>query len=213
MNVICPECRSRLRIADEKVPELEGAILACPKCGGGVPVAGPQEPEGTSAPDPEAGARYDASEKPFDFLEAGSRSAIVCSTDAAVKPALLKAMEEMGYHVTEAKDSREALRNMWYHAYQIVLLDELFDTQSPEHNRVLSYLEGLNMALRREMVVVLVSRRLRTLDEMGAFQKSVNLIVNVANLPEIPRILRLAVQEHDAFYHVYKEIAKKETAL
>ncbi len=213
MNIICPECRSRLRVSDEKVPELEGAILACPKCGGRVPVTGSDIREESVDGVPEGAAGYDASQKPFDFLEAGSRTAIVCTTDAAVKPALMEAMEEMGYHVTEAKDARDALRNMWYHAYHMVLLDERFDTQNPEQNRVLAYLEGLNMAMRREMVVALISRSLRTLDEMGAFQKSVNLIVNVKNLPELSRILRLAVQEHDAFYHVFKEIARKETAL
>ena len=214
MNISCPECKSRFRIPDEKASKLEGVTLTCPKCGGRVSVdTVKKNKKAPVVPDPNEADSYDASKKPFDFLEPGSRTAIVCIADTSVKQSVLKGITEMGYHVTEARDSREALRNMWYHTYHLVLLDELFDTQNPDHNRVLIYLEGLNMAMRREMIVVLLSRSLRTMDEMGAFQKSVNLIINIKNLMELSRILQMAIREYQTFYQVYKDLEKKETAL
>ncbi len=213
MNIICPECKSRFKIPDEKLHELQGAVLACPKCGGRVPVGAEETQEVSDSPIKDESLTYDASSKPFDFLEAGSLTAIVCATEAGVKETFLKALDGMGYRITEAGDSREALRNMWYHAYSLVVVDELFDTQNPDYNRVLAYLEGLGMAQRREMVVVLVSRSRRTLDEMGAFEKSVNVIVNIKHLEELPRILPQVLGEHETFYKVYRELTKKETAL
>jgi len=213
MNIACPECKSRFRISDEKIPKLEGAVLACPKCGSGVPVDTGRISGASTAEVKEEALTYDASKKPFDFLDAGSRTAIACVTETAVLEAVCQALGKMGYSITEAQDAREALRNMWYHTYHLVLLDELFDTQNPEHNRVLAYLESLSMAQRREMVVALFSRSLRTMDEMGAFQKSVNVIINVKHLPDTSRILSQAIREHHTFYQVYRDLRKKETAL
>ncbi len=213
MTIRCQACKSVFKIPDEKIEKMKGTVLACPKCGGKVPVHGSGAHAAGGESNPEKPLTYDASKKPFDFLDAGSRTAIVCATDPPVKAAMLRALEEMGYHVTRVQNSREALRNMWYHTYNLVLLDELFDTDHPDRNRVLAYLQGLGMAMRREMVAVLFSRSLNTMDEMGAFQKSVNQIINVKHLPETSRILRMTLKAHETFYRIYRDVAQKETTL
>ncbi len=78
---------------------------------------------------------------------------------------------------------------MRYHVYDVVAVDESFDTDNPEANGVLIYLERLGMAIRRNMFVTMISSRHRTMDNMTAFLKSVNLIINSKNIEDTGKIL------------------------
>jgi hypothetical protein len=43
------------------------------------------------------------------------------------------------------------------------------------------------------------------MDNMAAFNKSVNLIINLKNINEIEKILRRGLADNKAFYRVFKE--------
>jgi len=115
----------------------------------------------------------------------------------------------MDYHITDAKNTRDAVTNMRYHVYDLILIDESFDTDDPDRNGVLSYLERLSMSVRRNIVVVLLSNRYRTMDNMMAFNKSVNMILNVKNVNDIEKILVGRMTDNDFFFRVYKDTLKK----
>jgi hypothetical protein len=72
-------------------------------------------------------------------------------------------------------------------------------------NSVLNYLDRLNMSIRRNIFLTLITNRFRTMDNMAAFNKSVNLIVNLKNINEIEKILRRGVADNKALYRVFKE--------
>ena len=148
---------------------------------------------------------YDASDKPFDFVEAGTQTAIICESDPDINEKISNAMKTLGYRVTEAKNAREALKFMRFHVFNVVILNESFDAD----NNVLDYLAHLNMSTRREIFVALVSSQYRTSDNMVAFNKSVNLIINTSNIDDISTIMKRSVDENEAFYHVYKETLQK----
>jgi hypothetical protein len=61
------------------------------------------------------------------------------------------------------------------------------------------------MSIRRNIFLTLITDRFRTMDNMEAFNKSVNLIVNVKNIDEIEKILRRGVADNKEFYRVFKE--------
>ena len=84
----------------------------------------------------------------------------------------------------------KALKTMRYHSYDLIVVNEFFDTKNPDANGVLIYLERLNMSVRRNIYVALISSRFRTMDNMTAFQKSVNMIVNIDNIADFDKILR-----------------------
>jgi len=50
---------------------------------------------------------------------------------------------------------------------------------------VLAYLETLNISIRRQMFVILLSNTYRTMDNMQAFNKSVNVILNLKNIDDV----------------------------
>jgi len=152
---------------------------------------------------------YDASQRPFDFIEEGKETALICESDSARREKIGTILMEGNYLVTSPESAREALKNMRFHIYQLVVLSESFDTDDPNKNSVLKYLESLAMNVRRDIFVVLLSDKLRTNDGMAAFNKSVNLIVNTSNVDDIEGIIRHGIAENEHFYRVFKDSMQK----
>ena len=98
---------------------------------------------------------------------------------------------------------------MRYHNYDLILVNEEFDTADPDRNGILIFIERLHMSIRRNMFVVLISNRFRTMDNMAAFNKSVNIIINISNIKDFNKILRRGISDNDYFYRVYKEMMRK----
>ena len=109
------------------------------------------------------------------------------------------------YHITDIENSREALKKMRYHVYDLICINEFFDTRNPDQNGILIYLERLNMAIRRQMFIALITNRFRTMDQMIAFQKSVNIIINISNIDDFDKILRRALADNEMFYRIFRE--------
>ncbi|HVO67361.1 MAG TPA: hypothetical protein VMT12_12845 [Syntrophales bacterium] len=153
---------------------------------------------------------YDAADRPFDFVGEDVGTALICESDPSLKKKLLAAMKNMGYQITESPTSKDALKNMRYHVYDVVIVNENFGTDNPAVNEVLQYLAHLNMSTRREIFVTLISSRFRTMDNMAAYNQSANLIINTKNINDAGQIIKSGINDNDAFYHVYKEILKKK---
>jgi predicted Zn finger-like uncharacterized protein len=213
MDIICENCQSKFKIPDEKIPEGKTATLPCPKCKKTISIKAPETVK--TQPNNEPGSvavefgfeedSYETSDRPFDFIEEEGKIALVCESDASVREALVHALELLEYHVSEAEDNRDALRNLRYKVFDLVVVDEYFDTKDPERNGILIYLERLHMFMRRNMFVVLISDRFRTMDHMMAFCKSVNLVVNKKNIGDVEKILSRSISEYEMFYRIYKE--------
>jgi len=156
-----------------------------------------------------AAGDYNASDMPFDFVEEGTHTALICEPDTAVREKIAETMKSSGYRITEAADARDALKKNRFHVYDVVVLNERFDTDNPDANDLLSYFEALPMATRRQTFVILLTERFRSSDNMTAFNKSVNLVVNLTNVDDFAAIFKRGLADHNAFYHVFKETLKK----
>lgn len=148
---------------------------------------------------------YDAADKPFDFIEEGRQTALLCETDDSLKSKAQSQLQELGYLVRGAATAQEALKQMRYHTFDVVVINENFDSPEPDANAVLEYLSELNMQVRRKIFVALVGSRFRTLDDMTAFNRSVNITINTENMGDIGTIIKRGVAENRAFYHVFRE--------
>lgn len=228
MEIKCDQCQSKLNIPDEKIPAGKVSSVRCPKCKAKLTIdlrphaAGADKEQEGDQSIFSAGAKkmadpqdllddeaYDASEKPFDFLEEEGKTALLCENDPERSKKIKEILEIMEYHITEPEGVRDVLRKMKYHSYDLVLVNEGFDGSDPESNGILIYLERMNMEVRRDIYVALISDRYPTLDYMNAFLKSVNITINPKDLPSLDQILTRGIQERDMFYDVYKDSAKK----
>jgi len=221
MDVACDKCQAKFKLPDEKVPKDQVFNVTCPKCQNKIAIDTRSEappPAETPAPaaEPEPKAEntlldevdsdsYDAEEKPFDFLEEGAETALLCEPDSAVRSKIRTALDNLGYHTTEPDSAREVLKQMRFHVFDMIVINELFDSSNPDLNNVLRYLDQLPMITRRNIFVALVTDRFRTNDNMAAFNKSVNLVINRKNIDNCEKILKRGVADNTAFYRVYKE--------
>ncbi|MCG8470845.1 MAG: zinc-ribbon domain-containing protein [Desulfobacterales bacterium] len=221
MNIQCENCQGKFSFPDEKVPENKTLTLGCPRCGNKLSV-GPRGGASAMAMGFEEGDErkpsisfdeketdsYDDDERPFDFIEEEGVTAMVCISDAGLSEKVRIALDLMEYSVTQAGDTREALKNMRYHNYDVVVVDEMFDTKNPDVNGILIYLNRLPMVTRRNIVVFLMSESHRTRDEMVSFHKSVNMVVNHKDIDRIDMILEKGVRDNDHFYRVHNEFRR-----
>ncbi|MBW1606950.1 MAG: zinc-ribbon domain-containing protein [Deltaproteobacteria bacterium] len=215
MDVVCQKCLAKFKIPDEKIPKGQSFSLPCPQCENKVFVDSRDRTRSSSfnsdmkkengiIDEVDAGT-YDASDKPFDFVEEGVETALLCEPDAAVRAKIITALYNMGYHTTAPLLPKDALKQMRFHVFDMIVLNERFGTRDPNMNNVLKYLDRLNMSIRRNIFVTLVTTQFRTMDNMGAFHKSVNLIINLKNINEIEKILRRGKTDYENFYRVYKQ--------
>ncbi len=213
MDITCQSCQGKFKVASGKIPAGKSASVKCPRCKSSIKVEAPDE----AAVDADAAFDdlfdfdeddsdgYDSAEKPFDFIEEEGKSALVCESDALIREKLRPAMNILEYHITEVPNSREALKKMRYHTYDLIIVNEYFDTQDPDANPLLIYLERQLMEVRRNMFVTLLTSRFRTMDHMMAFSKSVNLILNIRNIDDFDKIIQRALADYGLFYKVFKE--------
>ena len=206
MDIICSSCSSKFRIPDEKIPAGRVTTLPCPKCKTRISLNGAKTPGaagGTGA------TTYDAADKPFDFIEEEGLTALVCEQNPIARKTIENALNLMDYQITIAESARDALKRMRYHIYDLIVVDENFDTKNPDANGVLIYLERLQMSIRRNIFVAMVSNRYRTMDNMMAFHASVNLVINIKNIEDIGKILGRGITDTELFYRIYKETLKE----
>lgn len=214
MDIVCKQCKSKFKIPDEKVPSGQIFTLSCPKCKSKISIdtrsSTTAEPvtKKTIIDEVDSGT-YDASEKPFDFLEEGAETALLCEPDPAVRSKIRSALESMEYNVTEPGSDRDALKQMRFHIFDLVVLSEVFSSENPDENNIMKYLERLPMATRRKIFVVLATNRFRTMDNMAAFNKSVNIVVNTKSIDEIGKIIKRGLSDNAAFYSVFKDALVK----
>ena len=220
MEIICDECQSKFRIQDEKIPPDKTVTLACPKCKNKISVSAPKkEAESPQSDFVEEDAveneSEDSSFDPFDddsfeFVEEEGETALVCEEDADLRTALKDGLVSLEYYATETDNLRDALKKLRYHTYDMVIVNEKFGGENTTDNSVLIYLQRLPMGIRRNIFVALISDNLRTKDDMAAFNKSVNLIINKKNLSDFSMILKRAVTENDLFFKIFRETLKDE---
>lgn len=149
--------------------------------------------------------RSETSSRPFGYIAPEGKTAMICEQDSAILEQVTADLKNMGFVVSQPASYREASRQMRYHVFDLIFVSEDFDQEVSSANNVLIYLENMNMVTRRQSFVVLSSASIATMDNMQAFHKSVNLIVNKKDIVNLEKILRQAIAENDDFYRVFKD--------
>lgn len=215
MEVQCESCKAKFKIADDKLPAGQVISLKCPKCESKIEVDTRGTQTGAPAAtlqaimDDMASDTYDAALKPFEFLEEGVETALICEQDEAARKKIRSVLEGMDYNITDAESTRDALKYMRFHVFGLVIVNEGFDGGDPESNYVMRYLGQLTTSTRRDVFVVLVGNDFATGDNMTAFNKSVNFVLNLENVDELERFLKLSLAEHEEFYRMLRDSMKK----
>lgn len=154
---------------------------------------------------------YDTSLRPFDFVEANEQTAMICESDPVIRNKIKEVLTGLGYRTIEPATAKDAIGNMRFHVFDLVILSDTFNAGNNDSNDLLYYLSNLNMSMRRQIFVTLISDKYRTSDNMVAFCQSVNLVINTNDITDdIGQLIKRAITENEAFYYVFKEMMKKK---
>lgn len=151
----------------------------------------------------------DYSGRPFGYLSPDKETAMICEQDKDLCDYLTKALIDLNYDVVTPTTFKEALRYMRFHIFDVIVVDENFDTDVWEVNYVLNYIENLIMPVRRQIFVSLISEIYPTMDNMQAYNKSVNLIINKKEISEAGLILKKEISDNKDFYFIFRESIRK----
>lgn len=207
MDIICEKCQSKFAIPDEKIPDGKVISTPCPKCKNVLYIDSAQK-QGAHDSQEFYTDTSDGGEKPFDFIEEEGSTALVCEQDPDIRKKIINALDIMEYHITVAESGRDALKKMRYHVYDLIVINETFNSDSPDSNMVMLYLERLPMSIRRNTFVIMISTRIHTMDRMLAFRYSVHIILNLKNIDDFGKIVSRGLTDNELFYQVFNESLK-----
>jgi CheY-like chemotaxis protein len=134
------------------------------------------------------------------------RLVLVCVDDVSRQSVIKAALEQLGFTMYAAKSVEEATERLRRDTFEVAIVDEQFQGGSALDSDVLHALQAMPMSIRRYMFVALLGRTYKTFDNMLAFSRSVNVVVNLNDLPHLPAILRKGITENNEFYRVFREM-------
>lgn len=224
MRIQCDHCQAAFNVPDEKMPRGRQFKATCSRCKRTI-IVDPQGASGgkgatigvdvslsevTDAPtaieaDLDTSSAYDS---PLEVLEEGAMSALVCVDEPERLKAVREALEDLNYYTSVASSVKEALSKLRYNQYDLVMLDEEFCGETADNNTVLRYLQPMPMSTRRNIFLMLISSQVRTLDNLLAFARSVNAVINASDIQKVKLVLERAMADHRRFYKVYKDLAQ-----
>ena len=137
---------------------------------------------------------------------AAPRLVLVCVDDASRQNVIKAALDQLGFTMYAAKSAEDAVERLRRDPFEVGIVDEQFQGSNGADNEVLQALQTMPMSIRRYMFVALLGRTYKTFDNMLAFSRSVNVVVNLNDLPHLPAILRKGVTENNEFYRSFREM-------
>ncbi len=135
--------------------------------------------------------------------------ALACVDQPDRLVAVKAALQELGYALHEGSGPDEAADLMRKNSYEVVVLDEEFKGATPHDHPLLRAIQWMPMTLRRYMFVALLSREGKTFDNIMAFARSVNAIINIGDLPKLKGILEKGLADNDQFYRVFRQVLQE----
>jgi CheY-like chemotaxis protein len=141
----------------------------------------------------------------FDIFEPGDKTALVCMDVAEVERIIIEQLSAIGYKVHTGISVEDLVFKMRAHPYDVIVIAENFCASAIDHNPLLDEATRAPTSQRHQQLIVLIGASLHTTDEMQAFQRSVDLVVNLADAANLRPVIRRAAQRHQEFYGRYLE--------
>ena len=104
------------------------------------------------------------------------------------------------YQVFVAENTTQAIERMREERMDIVILDPGFDPVEQGAAHVSSEINAMRPAERRRTFFVHFTTQARTLDQHAAFVSNVNLVINQADIEQMPRSLERAIRDYNDLY-------------
>ena len=211
MTVTCPSCKATLAIPDDRLPKGKVVSAACPQCKGKIVIDlagsasvpdGAKEAVPVPVPTPAPVSAPAPPMAPATYSEQRQPLALVCMSAPAERDQVVAALRAEGYAAQVATSTADAIQRLRFMAYALAVIREGFGTAVGEGNPVLDHVAEMPMGARRGMHVVLVSPNAASHNSAAAFTRSVNLVLNLKDLPHLAEALKRSLAETEQGYRV-----------
>ena len=145
----------------------------------------------------------------FDFLTPSDKPALLGLSTPELQDTAKTALDQLGYKVHVAVNHGEFLHKFAQVSYQLIILEEMFASATPEENESLITLQRMPMSMRRHAVVILFGFSLATFNPLQAFQQGVHAVVNPSEMFLLIQLIQKAVADNDMFLHTLREGHKR----
>ena len=216
MRIQCKGCQVEFNVPDDKIPADKPLKILCPKCKSPLEI---NAKKASFQKENDASSRGDETRadplmdyaNAIDVVDEGVRTALLCDSDAKRGESIARALQELDFWVVHALDPAFALGKLHHNAYDLIVLDENFNSEKESENLVLHHIQLLPMHQRRQFYLCLLSRGKTTMDAKLAFRIGVNLILNVKDLDKAKVLFARLIKEHRNFYALFNsELSKKD---
>jgi predicted Zn finger-like uncharacterized protein len=207
MEVTCSGCNTKLNIPDDKIPLDQTVSINCPKCKNRITIKAQNIGKMASSQK----AALNEQKNDDDSLEFydDSKLALVMA-DEKICSKIRAAVEEKNYRFITSPNIRESLLKLRYNQFDLMILADGFDGQEIFGGPIMNYLNHMSMSSRRNIFLVLIGDRFKTMDEMMAYTLSANIVVNTKDLGSFATLLKRGLTEHKRFYKVFLEVLEAE---
>jgi len=206
MTITCPSCKATLAIPDDRLPKGKVLSAACPQCKGKIVInlsGSPPAPDAAKAAVPTPPPAQPMG--PATYSEQRKPLALVCMSAPVERDQVVAALKAEGYAAQVATSAADAIQRLRFMAYALAVIREGFGTAAGEGNPVLDHVAEMPMGARRGMHVVLVSPSAGSHDSAAAFTRSVDLVLNLKDLPHLAEALKPSVAETEQAHRVLLE--------
>lgn len=146
----------------------------------------------------------------LDLFEPGDLTAIVCVDVPEVQRIVVDQLTSLSYRIHTGLFLEDILLKLRAHAYDVVVISEHFNASDILSNPIIAAAVAAPAEQRRKQFVVAVGSTLVTNDELQAFQYSVDLVVNLADVVNLRPVLRRGVARMNEFYTPFREVLHAE---
>lgn len=141
----------------------------------------------------------------FDFIRPSDKPALLALSTMEYLATCKSVLHEMDFKVHQSADHEDFVGRFGQIQYQIAILEERFSCGSIEENLALMRLQYMPMGLRRHALTILIGESFQSLNTMQAFQQSVHVVINPADLASLKQILQQTIADNDLFLTVYRD--------
>ncbi|BCB96648.1 hypothetical protein JZK55_15700 [Dissulfurispira thermophila] len=139
----------------------------------------------------------------------GFKTALICDDNPETQDSINSALKNLNYKIDISTNSADTFEKVRFNQYDVIILNENFAGSTPENNEVLKFFQNMPMISRRHIFLALIGQNFKTLDNMTAFSKSVNAVINKSDIANLTNILKKSIADNEQFYKIYKETLRK----
>ena len=136
----------------------------------------------------------------IDLFEPGDKTGLICVDVPEVQRLVVENLTEIEYKIHTGLFLEDILLKLQTHSYDVVVVAEHFNASNKENNPILDAIRNIPANQRRGQMVVLVGSSVHTDSEMDAWALSVDLVLNLSDVPNLKHVVRRAVTRRNSFY-------------